>query len=172
MNIFATDLNPVTAAKNLCDQHVNKMIVESGQMLSNAFDLDRLAEDDCPRNAMGNPRSHGYARHPCTLWACESKSNMLWLIQHALAMCMERQYRWSKDHFTKDFIMWCLENIEDSLAPDLALTDFAVAISQDAKAREHPVFDRMSTVDKYREYYRRDKGFGRWTKRKEPYWLN
>tara|TARA_R100000482_G_C5091777_1_gene131174 strand:- start:542 stop:799 length:258 start_codon:yes stop_codon:yes gene_type:complete len=85
---------------------------------------------------------------------------------------MERQYRWSKDHFTKDFIMWCLENIEDSLAPDLALTDFAVAISQDAKAREHPVFDRMSTVDKYREYYRRDKGFGRWTKRKEPYWLN
>ena len=33
MNIFATDSNPIIAARNLCDKHINKMIVESAQML-------------------------------------------------------------------------------------------------------------------------------------------
>ena len=34
MNIFVVDEDPRVAAKSLCDKHVVKMIVESGQMLS------------------------------------------------------------------------------------------------------------------------------------------
>ena len=34
MNIFVLDENPIVAARMMCDKHVVKMIVESGQMLS------------------------------------------------------------------------------------------------------------------------------------------
>ena len=64
MNIFATDSNPIIAARNLCDKHINKMIVESAQMLANGFSLERLAQDDVPRNQKGEPRTHGYSKHP------------------------------------------------------------------------------------------------------------
>ena len=36
MNIFVLDDNPITAAKQHCDKHVVKMIIESAQMLSTA----------------------------------------------------------------------------------------------------------------------------------------
>jgi hypothetical protein len=62
MNIFATDSNPIIAARNLCDKHINKMIVESAQMLANGFSLERLAQDDVPRNQKGQPRTHGYPK--------------------------------------------------------------------------------------------------------------
>ena len=79
MNIFATDSNPIIAARNLCDKHINKMIVESAQMLANGFSLERLAQDDVPRNQKGEPRTHGYSKHPCTIWAYETTDNMEWL---------------------------------------------------------------------------------------------
>ena len=34
MNLFILDQDPVVAAQSQCDIHVNKMIIESGQMLS------------------------------------------------------------------------------------------------------------------------------------------
>lgn len=43
MNIFALDRDPVTAARWLCDKHISKMIVESGQMLANLFSPEQLA---------------------------------------------------------------------------------------------------------------------------------
>ena len=39
MNIFILDKNPIKAAREHCDKHVVKMIVESGQMLSTAHRL-------------------------------------------------------------------------------------------------------------------------------------
>ena len=36
MNIFILDTNPTSAARQMCDKHVVKMIIESGQMLSTA----------------------------------------------------------------------------------------------------------------------------------------
>ena len=36
MNIFYLDKDPIEAAKQSCDKHVVKMIVESAQMLSTA----------------------------------------------------------------------------------------------------------------------------------------
>jgi len=39
MNIFILDKDPVVAAQMLCDKHVPKMLVESGQMLSTVHRL-------------------------------------------------------------------------------------------------------------------------------------
>ena len=173
MNIFATDSNPIIAARNLCDKHINKMIVESAQMLANAFPLERLAKDDCPRSQKGQPRTHGYPKHPCTLWAYETTDNMEWLCSHALEMGEERRYRWPDRarHFSLDFISWCYENIKDSISPIGGLTDFAVAISEDMNCRKKiENFNDLSSIDQYRFYYKHDKAFAAWTKREKPSW--
>ena len=173
MNIFATDENPIIAARNLCDKHINKMIVESAQMLANGFSLERLAQDDVPRNQKGEPRTHGYPKHPCTLWTYETTGNMDWLCSHALEMGNERRYRWPDraKHFSLDFISWCRDNIYDSLAPVGELTDFAVAISEDMNCRKRVEnFNDLSSIDKYRFYYKHDKEFAEWTKRTRPNW--
>lgn len=173
MNIFVTDKDPVVAAQNLCDKHINKMIVESAQMLANTFSLERLAESDCPRSQKGSPRSHGYSKHPCTLWTCKSKANIQWLIEHALEMNNERKYRWEDkpDHFSIEFIKWCKENLDDSEVEETKLTEFAIAISDNMHCRQAVNdFDSLSAVDKYRLYYKHDKPFAKWTKRLNPSW--
>ena len=172
MNIFATDENPIIAARNLCDKHINKMIVESAQMLANGFSLERLAQDDVPRNQKGQPRTHGYSKHPCTIWTYETTDNMEWLCSHALEMGNERRYRWPDRarHFSLNFIAWCYENIKDSIAPNGEITDFAVAISEDMNCRKIEGFDDLSSIDQYRFYYKHDKAFADWTKRPRPSW--
>ena len=173
MNIFATDPNPIIAARNLCDKHINKMIVESAQMLANAFSLERLAQDDVPRNQKRHPRTHGYSKHPCTIWCYQSTDNFEWLCSHALEMGNERRYRWSNrpNHFSLGFIKWCYENVKDSIAPVGKATDFAIAISEDMNCRKVDGFDNLSSVEKYREYYKHDKPFVAWTKRQRPSWF-
>ena len=173
MNIFCLDANPTVAAQYLCDKHINKMIVESAQMLANAFTLDRLQQADCPRNQKGQPRSHGYSKHPCTVWTYQTQSNADWLCDHAIAMHDERSYRWPDraEHFSLAFIKWCKDNLQDSIAPQGSLTDFAIAISDDMSCRQVDGFDSLSAVEKYRLYYKHDKPFVMWTKRQVPAWF-
>ncbi len=170
MNIFVTDDDPIVAARNLCDKHINKMIVESAQMLANGFPLSRLAAKDCPRNALGRPRVHSYRYHPCTQWTFKTQDNMSWLISHAIEMGEERRYRWGKDHYTLDFIAWCYENLHDSYAPIGSRTEFAVAIAKDMNCRKQPNFDDLPVTEKYRLYIQLDKPFAQWTRREKPTW--
>jgi hypothetical protein len=173
MNVFATDIDPVKAAQNLCDIHLPKMIVESAQMLANAFSLDRLSKSDCPKNQKEQSRTHGYSKHPCTIWTYTSKENAEWLCEHALAMENERHFRWSdrSSHFTIPFIKWCKNNINDSICTDQKLTDFAIAIAQDMKCRKVKGFENLDSISKYRLYYKHDKLFAKWTKRQKPDWV-
>ena len=176
MNIFATDHDPYIAARNLCDKHINKMIVESAQMLANAFTLDRLAEADRPRAKSGAQRTNGYKHHPCAKWARQSTENFRWLARHAYGMIVERAYRWpdNPSHFTESFIDWCNLNEFDTIPADEGVidqTDFAIAISQDMSCRAIDGFDNMSSIDKYRAYYSMDKPFADWTYREPPKWF-
>ncbi len=78
MNIFATYDCPVKSALVLDDLRLNKMILESTQMLSTVV-------HELGVNGFYKP---AYRKHPCTIWAKTSKENYLWLATHALAMCM------------------------------------------------------------------------------------
>ena len=74
MNIFVVDKNPMRAARALCDIHVNKMIVESMQMLTTALKQSGLlAPDELPFRKDGITRYSGNAHphHPCTKWVGE-----------------------------------------------------------------------------------------------------
>ena len=123
-----------------------------------------------PLTKSGNPAKGGYHRHPCSVWAGDSRANFKWLSKHAQETCREYTFRYGKVHF-------CEKGIDklsslDYLIPEGDLTPFAIAISQDSKCREISNFDSLSTVDKYRAYYKMDKPFAKWEKgRKQPDWF-
>jgi hypothetical protein len=172
MNIFCLDQDPEKAARDLCDAHVIKMIVESAQMLASCFALDRLAASDCPRALTGTPRIHGHSNHPCTRWAMASSANMDWLILHALSMCHEKHRRYGGSHFSESFIRWCDLRRNDSIVPIGGLTEFAVAISADQQCRKHQGFDELPAIEKYRLYYIYDKSrFAKWKFCSPPKWF-
>lgn len=100
MNIFVVDSNPILAARMLPDKHVVKMPLETAQMLS-------IVCSPWYRNWGKIPKSGGgfyatekgaFRNHPCTVWAAENDSHLLWLILHGHALCEEYTYRFNKIH--------------------------------------------------------------------------
>ena len=74
MNIFVLIEKPYLSARNLADVHVNKMAVESMQMLTTALhQTGVLSADQLPFRADGKTRYSGNAHvhHPCTKWVME-----------------------------------------------------------------------------------------------------
>jgi hypothetical protein len=175
MNIFITNEDPVLAARDLCDKHVrSKMQIEGAIMLAHAFSQETLNHPSTPRTKTGNARKSGkgYSKHQCSIWARESKENFMWLVNHTLEQFNERMYRWSdsKEHFTKDFIVWCSKNLHNTNIEKVSQTPFAVAISPDCKCRQTKDFDKLDVVTQYRLYITHDKDFATWSKRDKPNW--
>lgn len=95
MNIFITSACPVESAKDHCNVHVYKQIVESCQLLSGAhFKLDG--------KQVGMKPTH--LNHPSAVWTQASKANYLWLFEHFKALCDEYEYRAGKVHKSVEHI--------------------------------------------------------------------
>ena len=169
MNIFYIDEDPTVAAQSLIDIHVNKMIVETAQLLANCYSLDKLK--DAPKTQTGNIRGYSHVNHPCTKWVKSSEDNFVWLVSHGLALCHEKIFRTSNEHFTYAFINWCANNIAD--LPDIGLTTPALAFNQ------YPEFqDYSNPVESYRKYYtnckrvdKNGKKIDIYTRRARPTWF-
>ena len=152
MNIFVVDKNPIKAAKELCDKHVVKMILESAQMLCSCFPNGEA------------PYKRAFYNHPCTIWARESQENYEWLLDHAYAMCQEYTRRYGKVHKSIDAIEWCGKNQVKLKLPRKGLTKFAQAMPEQYKNK--------CSVTAYRSYYNGEKaGFATWKKRETPKWF-
>lgn len=67
MNIFVLDTDPFKCAWMHADVHVNKMILESCQLLSNAHE--------------NGPYKKTHVNHPCSIWVRESVCNYAWLYE-------------------------------------------------------------------------------------------
>ena len=161
MNIFFLSTDPVKAAQMACDKHVNKMIVESAQMLANAYSLEVLTSDDCPKTQKSNNRKHSYLHHPMSKWVLYSHSHWNWLLNHAISLCKEKFYRQQKYHFTEQFINWCKNNI-----PSLPIMGW----SKPPLCMPYK-YTNTDTIEAYRDYYWGEKRkFAVWTKRQKPEW--
>ena len=151
MNIFILDSNPKTAATMLCDKHVVKMIVETAQMLCTAS--SKLGHDV--------PYKPTHKKHPCTLWAGESRSNWNWLIDHGIEMCNEYTRRYGRIHKTQTIIEWC-KSSKVGPVEDIGLTPFKLAMPEQYKCDD--------PVKSYRNYYICEKyRFAKW-KTSPPLW--
>jgi hypothetical protein len=94
MNIFMTSDCPWHSASKLDDARVNKMLLESTQMMAIAANVHHAPDNELPINKAGLPyRTGGHRQHPCSVWVRENKSNYLWLLEHTIALWTERASR-------------------------------------------------------------------------------
>lgn len=93
MNIFLTSLVPAHAAQSLDDLRLNKMILETGQLLSQAY--RSLFNEDHPVLYKNT-----HINHPCAIWARANEKNYYWLCVYFNALNLERKKRTKKDHKT------------------------------------------------------------------------
>lgn len=152
----------------LCDTHCNSQVRESVQMLANCFSLEDLK--DAPYTQKGTPRKYSHWNHPSSKWTRETKSNMRWLLDHALELEHQRRLRGYNPHFVSSFLSWTAANFSKAQVPDGPLTEFAVAISDDKKCRAFAYFNSLPTIEKYRLYYILDKPFAKWKLDNAPDW--
>ncbi len=152
MNIFVLDHDINRCARYHCDRHVNKMILESVQILCTALN----------KKGFDTPYRSTHAKHPCVLWAEQSYDNFLWLARLAKALNREYRYRYrrDRDHASIDV----LKQISALHYEAVGLTEFAQAMPEHYKVPGDP-------VAAYRGFYLGEKAaFAAWTRRSPPPW--
>lgn len=159
MNIFVLDENPEIAAKYHNDKHVVKMILETAQLLNNAYP-DII--ENYPINLKRYKKTHH--SHPCSIWASQSLKNWNWLAQLGINLCKEYTHRYNKIHKTQSIIEWMIKN--PPFLQDIELTQFKQAMPDNIKNED--------VVIAYRNYYNTHKRhIAKWTNREIPkWWLN
>lgn len=115
MNIFFTSPDPTECAEYLDDKRVNKMILETAQMLSTALRLSGYSGDDVYKPT--------HANHPSNVWIRSSKANYEWAINHLKALGLEKQRRTGKGHKSLDLLEVFIKN--KHLIKEGPLTPFA-----------------------------------------------
>jgi len=91
MNIFVVDPYPSLCAQCLDDRRLNKMIVETGQLLSSA--LWYWGADECVY-----VYRESYKNHPCTKWVRKNMDNFVWTFSLFEEMIHERKRRGFGEH--------------------------------------------------------------------------
>jgi len=172
MNIFALDCDPTAAAYSLCDQHIGKMLLESAQLLCNAYDepsgavrvqwLTLLPPERAKLGLLPYKRTHYNNRY--SIWARKSQANWLWLWQHAQALAKEHRFRFDKRHGTETALTWIEPRFPN--LPAIGRTPFA----------QPTAYRSDDAVASYRRYYAAEKMILRgkpvtWTRREQPAWI-
>lgn len=96
MNIFILDSNPVRAAQYLGDGHF-KMVLESGQIGSTVLH----------RYDVRAPYKPTHRHRACVLWAGNTSGNWSWFCEYALALCVEYERRFGREHGSAKVIRTC-----------------------------------------------------------------
>jgi len=157
MNIFYINPDPIQAARELCDDHIRKMQIESAQMLS-------VAHWETGSSA---PYKPSHKNHPSTKWVRESIQHYDWVLQHGLEICEEFKLRYGKDHATKKVLEWLRDNKPN--IPDNGFKEPPTCIPDEYLLPE-------GVVPSYKNFYIKDKvgvkGLG-WNKipSKKPNWV-
>jgi hypothetical protein len=90
MNIFATATSPYLSAIWLDDLRLNKMVLETAQLLCTAH--HELG------SAMPGMYRPSHKNHPCAIWVRACRGNYVWALEHFAALCAEFQRRRGKQH--------------------------------------------------------------------------
>lgn len=100
MNIFYTHQDPKIAAKEHCDVHIRKMIIEYAQMLSTAH---RVLTGDSYADDRGLYKAT-HTNHPCTVWVRSGLSHYLWVFECFKELCRIFEDNRGKTHATARLI--------------------------------------------------------------------
>lgn len=155
MNIFVVQNDPVEAARDLCDQHIVKMPLETAQLLCNVRHLQGLDAPYAPFNP----------KHPAAQWTAESRENYRWLLRHGSALCEEFTRRYQRRHRAENVIDFCADRAEDLHFDRQNATEFVQCMPEIYRIPHQ-------AVEAYRAYYRGEKSrFARWKYSPIPDWF-
>ena len=157
MNVFYLDKDPKKSAKALTDVHVNKMLLESAQLLCTAhrvLDGEERKEGrrtvytlkDKKRDALLYKATH--VNHPSAKWVRESQENYYWVYYHMLALCQEFRNRNQKVHETERKLGHALRYFPRNL-PRKGFTEPPCVMPEN--------FITDSVVESYKGYYLSEK---------------
>ena len=181
MNIFILNENPELAARDYCNKHLPKMIVECLQMLGSSVIRHGARPDMMPLTKKGTHLKGGCHSHPCTRFVGDTRENYTWTVRHALELCIEYSNKYKKIHFCEAGIRHLQKMTY--LIPKGNLTHFALAMPDEYRPNHIPLItgkagqqqkgDSHATGDEavqaYRRYYH-SKEFAKWDGRKVPHW--
>jgi len=150
MNIFHLHKDAQTCARYHCDKHVVKMILETGQMLSTAYQRHMGEDTELYKPA--------YEKHPMTIWVGNSKGNYLWSLDLLGHLCNEYNYRYNKHHATTVILNKLLKRV-DKIADKFEYKNFLIPPL--CMPNEYKV---SNYIQSYRNYYIGEKKrFARYT---------
>ena len=162
VNFFFLDKNPKLNAQYYCDKHVNKIMIEICQLLSNVLH----------NNTNLKPPYKKTTNIPITLapykWANYSKGNYIYLLNLAEALLNEYKFRYDKnEHKTEKVIEWLKNNIPNHF-----------------KHKKRTKLFYTKNIDLFHKYIKDDVDCFRyiyvnykckndkWTKREKPKWFD
>ena len=146
------------AARQMCDRHVVKMLLETAQLLCSPY----------PAGEAPYKRTH--YNHPCSKWIREGTANYWWLIQHGVALGAEYTWRYNKTHKSYEVISWSIDMFHTldklGIPQTEELTPFPQCMPEQYKIPNDP-------VQAYKNYYIGEKKkFAKWNKgRTQPAWF-
>ena len=165
MNIFVLDEDPVDAARYLILPHIDKMLIESCQILASALwrrhgitskadyndklPMLRSKFSDFPRrNDDGSVDLYGlgYINHTCVKWCAQSQTNVDWLIEHALTIADINESYYDRPHACTKRAKWFADQFDDVDFPQTGVTPFAQAMPDKYQVSG-------DAVKAYRNYY-------------------
>ena len=162
MNRFIIEFNVDEIAKSLCDQHIVKMPLEEAQMLCTA--LWHHAPEYAEEQDLYKPV---HQKHPCTLWAMQTRANFSFAYDLYCAMLCEYHHRYGKWHGAGKHSIAIKDGIK--YIPEGWQTPHPQCFS----GLDHLKTDEQFPIKAYREFYKADKlKFARYTKgRSMPEWM-
>ena len=161
MNRFIIEFNVEDIAKSLCDQHIVKMPLEEAQMLCTT--LWHHAPEYAEKHDLYKPV---HQKHPCTLWAMQTRANYRYAYDLYSAMLVEYTHRYGKIHSTNALLNEVLSNAPENIKlegwrePPPAMQHYPQCIVQG------------DSIQSYKNYYNEAKAyFAKWSKREQPEWF-
>ena len=119
MNLFILDEDPVVSAKQYCDIHVAKIILEAAGCMCAAhweYGFPSIESSPLPLR-IGQYRSRTHHNNHVTVWVRQTTDNYKWTADHALALCNEysRRYRIrtgsDRRHASEPIVQWLSANV-------------------------------------------------------------
>ena len=162
MNRFIIENDTDAIARSLCDQHIVKMPLEEAQMLCTS--LWHHAPHYARECDLYKPV---HQKHPCTLWAMETRTNFSYAYDLYCSMLCEYHHRYGKWHGAGKHSWAISRGIK--LIPEGDMTPHPQCFSghDDCKT------DEDWPIVAYRAFYTLDKSsFARYNKgRNKPQWM-
>jgi len=159
MNIFVLDNDIQINVQYYANKHVNKMLLETAQLLSTAHRV--LDEGDVIDQRLYK-KTH--INHPCSKWVRQTKRNYIYGYELFKSLNGEFEYRFEKKHLSWTKLGNVLQYPPKNIPQKNILTPFAQAMPEKYKS-----FD---AVKAYRAYYIGEKQhLFVWSKRDKPRWI-